>query len=609
MNTTAQKNNNNKKTQQSQASTITGNASKFKLMPISKIQFSPFNYRKLFSEKDLLAFADELLLHGIISPLTVRPLPAGNFELVAGERRLRAATIAGLTAVPVVINELSDDQVREVQLAENLQRENPHPLHEAFAIGQMQETGKKMDEIAARLGKSKQFIYSRLKLLSLIDSIQEMFLNDIINLQESVQIASVSAESQSEFFQTYCRDWRKRKDFRLSGLSYKLDQFKYDLKQAPFKTTDKKLVPDAGACNTCEHNTATLKSLFPDYAKEAVCNNRECYHKKCLAHLAVQFTAAFLENAPEALIFNGDPTDEMMAIIANVKGAADLPVYNRYDIGIVALPEIPVPEDYTSENETEDEEPSGFDETAFNEAMDEYKQELEEYNMLTQSGKLKKGLLVTEDSIRPLAFSLEKQSQLTNSQSATAKDVDTAIKAGTATVDLLEGEIQRLTDKEARAKQLDREKIQLTVHEQFSSHVETISNNDALTPTDATAARLLVYQSMSYHTRAKVEAVLFPESENDTHRDHGEAFYEKMSALTDGEYSYLIRNAMACQADGKFGSTTTGYFFYKQAEAAGINIDSIEHAQAEKASAREKRLAEKIKALETQITKLKKTAA
>jgi ParB family chromosome partitioning protein len=245
------------------------NGGEYKELPIYKIDYSPFNYRKLFSEKDLESFAAEILLHGIISPLTVRQLPSGNYELVAGERRLRAATIAGIVVVPVVVKEYTDEQVREIQLAENLQRENPHPLHEAFAIGQMQASGKKIDEISARLGKSKQFIYTRIKLLSLIEAIQEMFLNDAINLQEAVEIASLSAESQIEFFQSYCRDWKKRKNFEITNLDHKLDQFKYDLKKAPFKTSDKKLVPGAGSCTTCAFNTATLKSLFPEFAKQA----------------------------------------------------------------------------------------------------------------------------------------------------------------------------------------------------------------------------------------------------------------------------------------------------------------------------------------------------
>src|SRR5215831_11451056 len=158
------------------------------------IEFSPLNYRKYFSEESLQQFAEELKQHGIISPVMIRNSSNGKckYELVAGERRLRAARIAGLQTVPAAIVSLTDEQVIEIQLSENLQRENPHPMHEAQAIGQMQATGKTIDEIAVRLGKSKQFVYTRLKLLSLIDFFQEMLLAGVISLQEALQIASLS---------------------------------------------------------------------------------------------------------------------------------------------------------------------------------------------------------------------------------------------------------------------------------------------------------------------------------------------------------------------------------------------------------------------------------
>lgn len=267
------------------------------------------NYRKFFPEQSLNDFAAELKLHGIISPLTIRQMPSGRYELVAGERRLRAATIAGLKQVPVVVKVLTDEEVTEIQLAENLQRENPHPLHEAQAIGQMQQANKSIDEIAARLGKSKAFVYSRIRLLSLNDSFQEMFLSDVINIQEAFSIASLSTESQQDFFETVCSKWKKEKNFLLHNLEYAIDRFRYDLKEAPFNTKDKKLLPDIGACTGCNFNTASLKTLFPEYAKEAVCTNKECYHKKCAAHILIQLAAALLEQQPDAFLFNGEPSE------------------------------------------------------------------------------------------------------------------------------------------------------------------------------------------------------------------------------------------------------------------------------------------------------------
>ncbi len=205
---------------------------------IKDIQFSPLNYRKYISKQDLQSFADELHYHGIISPLTVRPLATGVYELVAGERRLRAATLADMTTVPVVVKKLTDEEVIEIQLAENLQRENPHPLEEAKAIANMQRHGKKIDEIALRLGKSKQFVYTRLTLLSLEEIFHGMFYVHKMTLQEALAIASLNKDSQIDFFETSCNKWHSCKHFKLPDLTYHLNQYKCDLKQAIFNTKD-----------------------------------------------------------------------------------------------------------------------------------------------------------------------------------------------------------------------------------------------------------------------------------------------------------------------------------------------------------------------------------
>src|SRR3954454_24357169 len=92
----------------------------FKQVPIDKIDLSPLNYRKYYSEIDMQEFAKELALHGIISPVTVRPLDNGRYELVVGERRYRAAKIARLKEIPACVWNLTDDEVIEIQLCENL---------------------------------------------------------------------------------------------------------------------------------------------------------------------------------------------------------------------------------------------------------------------------------------------------------------------------------------------------------------------------------------------------------------------------------------------------------------------------------------------------------
>ncbi|MEJ0080837.1 MAG: ParB/RepB/Spo0J family partition protein [Puia sp.] len=572
-----------------------------KNVAVTDIDFTPFNYRKYFSEKALEDFATEIALHGIISPLTLRAMSSGRYELVAGERRLRAARIAKLKEVPAVIKVLTDDEVIELQLSENLQRENPHPMHEAQAIGQMQKTGKNINEIAARLGKSKQFVYSRLKLLTLIESLQEMFLADKFTILEAFEIASISQDSQAEFFNAYCTGWRDQKDFDLDNLSYALSQFKYDLKEAPFNTKDKELIPEAGACTGCPSNTASLKTLFPEFAKHAVCTSKSCYHRKCDAYFTLTCLNAIQEHEPDALLYSRkDVLEELLRLIP---GAGSLPKYNRYEVTILSAPELPDKDDYCDESEAEEGEEPGSDSDGFTQAMEEYNSELESYNQMVESGKALKGLFISHNKIESFLFSPAAPGNHSFKNVVTAKQVQEAIKQGKATPELLKSEIERIKAREERAKEIDRDKVQDKVHTLFNSQLTEGQEKFILTEADSVGARLLVFQSLGYTARREVSAVLFKDREDSIGNEPGN-LYDALCKLTDQEYCYLIRNAIATNPEAKLPNTDTGYSLYRMAESAGLEISAIERDQERKMKDRETKKNARITELEKRISTL-----
>ena len=115
----------------------------YKNILVSELDTSSLNYRKSFPKKELDELAADIMQHGIISNLVVRSTETGRYELVTGERRFRAAKIAGLQEVPVNVVELSDQEVIEIQLSENLQRSDTHPMEEAFAIERLQSVLQK----------------------------------------------------------------------------------------------------------------------------------------------------------------------------------------------------------------------------------------------------------------------------------------------------------------------------------------------------------------------------------------------------------------------------------------------------------------------------------
>src|SRR5688572_24440507 len=143
----------------------------FQLMERTRIQPSPLNPRKAFDKAKLEELAATMRNGvGVIEPLVVRPRPERNcYELVAGERRWRAAGLAELAQVPVMVRELTDAQVLEIMVIENNQREDITALEEARGFRQLLKLGKlDVDTLAERLGRSKKYVYDRVKLLDLV---------------------------------------------------------------------------------------------------------------------------------------------------------------------------------------------------------------------------------------------------------------------------------------------------------------------------------------------------------------------------------------------------------------------------------------------------------
>lgn len=158
---------------------INPSVNKLRIMEIEPNHDQP---RKYFDEKALSELAESIEQHGVLQPLVVRPTANGSYQLVAGERRWRAARIAGLTEVPVIIKELSDEEVIEIAMIENLQREDLNPLEEALGYRyMMDELGITQEQAAEKVGKSRPAVANALRLLKLPNEIREMIKNNLIS--------------------------------------------------------------------------------------------------------------------------------------------------------------------------------------------------------------------------------------------------------------------------------------------------------------------------------------------------------------------------------------------------------------------------------------------
>ncbi len=154
---------------------VFGEKSAYQLLPIHRVEPNPGQPRRDFDEEELQSLADSISVHGIVQPLTVREISDGHYQIIAGERRWRAARIAGLNEVPAVIIEADDRKTMELALIENLQRQDLNPVEEALGYRTlMDEYGLTQEDTANRVGKSRPAVANALRLLSLAPEVLEM---------------------------------------------------------------------------------------------------------------------------------------------------------------------------------------------------------------------------------------------------------------------------------------------------------------------------------------------------------------------------------------------------------------------------------------------------
>lgn len=170
------------------------------VMAIGDIEPNRDQPRKEFDQASLSDLADSIRQYGVLQPLLVRPMPDGIYQLVAGERRWRAARMAGLSQVPVIIRELSDTETMALALIENLQREDLNPMEEAAGYRDLMERfGLTQEQVSAKVGKSRPVITNAMRLLNLPDAVRAMI--EMQQLSAGHGRALLSLESEEEICQ------------------------------------------------------------------------------------------------------------------------------------------------------------------------------------------------------------------------------------------------------------------------------------------------------------------------------------------------------------------------------------------------------------------------
>lgn len=168
-------------------------------LPIAEIEPDKNQPRKHFAPESLSELTASISQHGVLQPITVRPNPAGGYQIIAGERRWRAARGAGLTEIPAIVKDLSDSEAMEIALIENLQREDLDPVEEAFGYKQLIERcNLTQEQAAARLAKSRPAVTNALRLLNLPEQVLTLLSKKQISTGHAKALLSLSEPAQQK---------------------------------------------------------------------------------------------------------------------------------------------------------------------------------------------------------------------------------------------------------------------------------------------------------------------------------------------------------------------------------------------------------------------------
>jgi ParB/RepB/Spo0J family partition protein len=284
----------------------------FAHIPLAHIVASLTNPRKTFNPERLAELAESIRASGMHWPVLLRPLPGSRvedtahldprpqYELVSGERRLRASVMAGADSIPAMVRALTEEQVLDIQLVENLQREDLEPLEEAEGYEHLmhrfaddERPPLTADEVAAKICKSRSYVYSRLKLLKLGPEGREALRLGQLPASHALLIARIpSTAIQAAALKNLHNSITGEVIGYRDAAALLQRQYMLRLSEATFKIADTALVPEAGSCRQCAKRTGADPDIFADVPGADVCTDPPCFQRKTQAHAAALHQAA-----------------------------------------------------------------------------------------------------------------------------------------------------------------------------------------------------------------------------------------------------------------------------------------------------------------------------
>lgn len=424
--------------------------------------------RTSFDAVKLIELSESVHMHGVIAPIALND-KGGKLHLVCGGRRYLAQNnvINGFTnlkgeKVPGdktrnqiaanVYTNLTDDEILDMQIIENLQRDNPHPMMEAAAYQRMMNERKfTVPEIAKRVGQSDKYVALRLKLNNLIPDLQKAFYEERMSMSTALLLSKFGPDSQKDLTKNVGKNQNIYVD------NYAVNQHERNLSKAPFDTKDANIIKAVGACTMCPHNTSG-NVLFPDENGKSLCMNGKCYDQK----RKISFDQKFEEAK----------ADPQSVFITSSYYTSNLDDKMRKMCGKI----------YT---------------------RDDYKEVVKPAQKDIDAGKVKKGFFVHGDAKGHSIFcTIINRKEVSASSSGPAKGSAGAFKEKVSTGKVkpedIDAEIKRINDAEKRKKEIDMEHAWPEIHKLLKGNKKFMFNLLPLSIAEKVATVLVLDSKISY---------------------------------------------------------------------------------------------------------------
>ena len=546
--------------------------------------------RKSFNEDALKQLSESIEEHGVLQPITVRK-SGKDFVIVMGERRYRASKLAKKKTIPCIVREYKNNDVLEIQIIENLQRQDVEPTEEADAIAFLSEKYTPT-EISKRLGRTENFVRQRLKLAGLIEDFKVFVRKGEMTISLGVGVALFEPEEQQMMLETM------GEDFNAHQIHQMIKNQTYDLEKASFDVTDEKLVAKVGACIKCPFNAANQGNLFGD--DKMVCTKSACYETKKSKSFLNLIETSKKDNVlliPEIRKYWADD-DNNQLIIAQLENNG-LKVYLLDDVELIEEPVEPTMEtikvEYQHYDYSEDEL-----ETELEEAIQNYKEELEAYNSAKDNGFVNGIVFHPKTYLHKKVFVKVIENSKTETTSYSEPLANRKMADCTP-----EEQIVKINERETRKRHIEHNK-------QFEDMVQMIRETDyidkkkSLSVDEMVAFSLTLFENnVDYVGRQKHFSKLLGNTSKMTDVETVEHFKKSFKKET---FYKLIRYILTKQVhfgESNHVNNLTNISFYNAMQGYyKTKIANIEKEYAEERNKREARLKERIGKLEKQIQEL-----